>query len=45
MVFETLRNNSVNLPVVGAVSLAAVLVVAGAIFFLTRRKKSISLKF
>lgn len=45
MVFESLKNNSVNLPIVGAVSIAAVIVVGLGIFFLTRRKKSISLRF
>jgi len=45
MVFESLRNNSVNLPVVGAVSVAAVIVVGLAAFFLLRRKKSVKLSF
>jgi len=45
MVFEFLKTTSVDLPVVGAVSLAAVGIVAVAIFFLTRRKKSIQLRF
>jgi len=47
MVFslDQLRTSSVNLPVVGAVSIAAVLVVGVAIFFLTRRKKTVQLRF
>lgn len=45
MVFESLKNTSVNLPLVGAVSVAAVIVVGIGIFFLTRRKKSVKLTF
>jgi hypothetical protein len=41
---ESLKSQ-VNLPVVGSVSLAAAIVAGAAIFFLTRRKKSINLKF
>jgi len=45
MVFESLKTTSINLPVVGAVSIAAVIVVGLGIFFLTRRKKSVRLTF
>jgi len=44
MVFESLKTNTVNLPVVGAISLAGVLVAGAVIFFLLRRKKSVTLK-
>lgn len=45
MVFESLKTNQVNLPIVGAVSVAAIIVVGIGIFFLTRRKKSVKLTF
>jgi len=45
MVFESLRTNTINLPAIGTISLAGVLIAGGIIFFLLRRKKSISLKF
>lgn len=44
MVFESLKTSTVNLPVVGAVSLAAILVAGGIIFFLSRRKKTIGIR-
>ena len=40
---ESLKTTQVNLPLVGSVSLAAVLIAGGLIFFLTRRKKSVKL--
>ena len=45
MSFEEIRQRQINLPVVGAVSVAAIAVIGLAIFFLTRRKKTIQLKF
>ena len=46
MVFlDSLKTSQVNLPLVGGVSIAAVLVVGIAIFFLSRRKKTIGIKF
>ena len=45
MVFESLKSNTVNLPVIGAISIAGLLVAGGIIFFLLRRKKSVKLTF
>jgi len=45
MVFESLKINTINLPAIGTISLAGVLIAGGIIFFLLRRKKSISLRF
>jgi len=45
MVLEFLQGKQVNLPVVGAVSLTAVLLVGGIFFFMRRRKKSVKLTF
>jgi len=44
MVFESLKTNTVNLPAVGTVSLAALLIAGGVIFLLLRRKKTIGIK-
>lgn len=40
---DELKTNTINLPVVGAVSIAAVGLTALIIFFLLRRKKSVKL--
>ena len=45
MVLEQLRTSTVNLPLVGAISIAGLLVAGGIIFFLLRRKKSVKLTF
>jgi len=45
MSFEPLRTNTVNLPVVGAVSVAAIIAVGAILFFAFRRKKSVKLTF
>lgn len=42
---DSLRTNTINLPVVGAVSAITVIVVGIGIFFLARRKKSVKLTF
>lgn len=44
MVFETLKTQQVNVPLIGGISVAGLLLAGGLIFFLTRRKKSINLK-
>tara|TARA_R100001244_G_scaffold106894_1_gene79280 strand:- start:509 stop:646 length:138 start_codon:yes stop_codon:yes gene_type:complete len=44
MVLEFLKTNTVNLPLVGSIPLAGVIVVGLAIYFLTKRKKSITLR-
>lgn len=44
MALEILKTKNVNLPLIGSVSLAAVIAAGVAIYFLSRRKKSISLK-
>ena len=44
MVLESLKNNSINLPLVGTISLAAALVAGGVIFLLLRRKKTIGIR-
>ena len=45
MVLESLRTNTVNLPVIGAISILGLVVAGGIIFFLLRRKKSVKLTF
>ena len=45
MVLEQLRTSTVNLPVIGAISIAGILVAGGIIFFLLRRKKIVKLTF
>ncbi len=42
---EELKTSTLNLPLVGVVSIAGVLVVGAIVFFLTRRKKTIGIKF
>ena len=44
MPLEFLRQNSINLPVVGSVSIAAAVAVGAILFFTLRRKKSIGIK-
>ena len=44
MSLEQLQNKQINLPLVGPISLTAAIVAGIAIYFLTKRKKSISLK-
>jgi len=44
MVFESLKSNTINLPAIGTISIAGVLIAGGIIFFLLRRKKTISFK-
>jgi len=43
MVFENISSTTVNLPVVGVISVAGLLVAGGIIFFLLRRKKSVKI--
>jgi len=44
MVFESLKSNTVNLPGIGVVSIAGLLIAGGVIFLLLRRKKTIGIK-
>jgi hypothetical protein len=44
MVLEILKQKQVNLPLVGGVSLAAVIVTGLALYFLTRRKRTIGIR-
>ena len=44
MVLSDILKNNVNLPVIGSASAGVIIIGALAIFLLTRRKKSISLK-
>lgn len=43
MVLEFLKENTVNLPAIGTISIAGVLIASGIIFLLLRRKKSVKL--
>jgi len=45
MVFESLKNNTVSLPLIGTISVAGILLAGGIIFLLSRRKKTIGIKF
>jgi len=45
MVFENLKSSTVNLPAIGTISIAGLLIAGGIIFFLLRRKKSVRLTF
>ena len=44
MVFESLKTNTINFPVIGTISIAGVLVAGAIIFLLLRRKKTIGIK-
>ncbi len=44
MVFESLKSSTVNLPAIGTISIAGLLIAGGIIFLLLRRKKTISFK-
>jgi len=44
MVFESLKTSTVNLPAIGTISIAGLLIAGGIIFLLFRRKKSVTLK-
>jgi len=45
MVFESLKTNTINLPAIGTISIAGVLIAGAIIFLLLRRKKTIGIKF
>ena len=44
MVFEFLKENTVNLPAIGTISIAGLLIAGGIIFLLLRRKKTIGIR-
>jgi len=44
MVFESLKSSTVNLPAIGTISIAGLLIAGGIIFLLLRRKKTIGIK-
>jgi len=44
MVFENLKSSTVNLPAIGTISIAGLLIAGGIIFLLLRRKKTIGIR-
>lgn len=45
MVLEGLKTQTISLPLIGTISIAAAIAIGVAAFFMLRRKKSIGIKF